>query len=146
MGEAQLASPGRAARHVARHASWLFVALALTGSAQNDSRQSGPSWINERSTSSVGGFGDAGSAEQERRLRALNAERQKSMIADVNKLLKLAAELDAEIGGANRDSLTSGQIAKVERIEKLARSVKEKMSTSVRGMEPVQEIFSVPVR
>jgi hypothetical protein len=68
----------------------------------------------------------------ERRLRMLNAERQKELVADTNKLLKLAQQLDAEIAGANPDSLTPDQLRRVAEIEKLARSVKDKMSTSVR--------------
>jgi len=71
---------------------------------------------------------------QEKQLRILNADRQKELVADANKLLKLARELDAEIGSTNPDSLTPEQLRRIAEIEKLAHSVKEKMSTSVRGM------------
>jgi hypothetical protein len=64
----------------------------------------------------------------EKRLRALNAERQKSLVSDTNKLLKLAQELEAEIGSENPGSLNPAQLHKIAEIEKLARSVKEKMS------------------
>jgi hypothetical protein len=69
----------------------------------------------------------------------LNAERQKALVADTNKLLKLVRDLDAEIGAANPDSLTPDQLRRIAEIEKLAHSVKEKMSTSVRGttMDPL---------
>jgi hypothetical protein len=69
----------------------------------------------------------------EKQLRLLNADRQKQLVADTNKLLKLAHDLDAEIGGTNPDSLTPDQLRKIAEIEKLAHSVKEKMSTSVSG-------------
>ena len=52
----------------------------------------------------------ATSSGSERQLRALNAERQRQLVTDTNKLLKLARELDAEIGSTNPDSLTSDQI------------------------------------
>ena len=72
--------------------------------------------------------------QDERLLRALNADRQKSMVSDANRLLRLAKELNAEIARTNPDSLSLDQLRKMAEIEKLARNVKEKMSTSVRGM------------
>jgi hypothetical protein len=79
---------------------------------------------------------DAGNVDpiwREKQLRALNADRQKEMVADANKLLKLVQDLNAEITTSNPDSLTPDQLRKIAEIEKLAHSVKEKMSTSVRG-------------
>ena len=72
--------------------------------------------------------------QDERQLRALNADRQKSLVSDTNKLLRLAKELNAEIARTNPDSLTLDQLHKMAEIEKLARNVKEKMSMSVRGL------------
>jgi hypothetical protein len=77
---------------------------------------------------------DPDSIEQERQMRALNADRQKSMVSDTNKLLKLVTELNAEVSSANSDTLSLNQLHKLAEIEKLAHSVKEKMSTSVRGV------------
>jgi hypothetical protein len=79
------------------------------------------------------GAAETDSLEEEKRLRALNADRQKRMVADADKLLKLATELNAEVSRANSASLTPDQLRKVEEIEKLAHSVKQKMATSVRG-------------
>jgi hypothetical protein len=82
----------------------------------------------------VGEFDDlsgAPSPENERLLHALNADRQKSLVSDTNKLLRLVNELNAEIARANSDSLTPAQLNKLAEIEKLAHSVKDKMSTSV---------------
>jgi hypothetical protein len=90
--------------------------------------------------------GNGDSAEVEKRLRALNAERQKSMVADTNKLLKLAQELQDEIGHTSPDALTPTQLRKVADIEKLAHSIKEKMSTSVRGAPEVRMPFPAVVR
>jgi hypothetical protein len=71
-------------------------------------------------------------AMEEKRLNALNTERQKNMIADTNKLVKLAAELNAEVNGKNLGQLTPDQLRKVAEIEKLAHGIREKMSTSVK--------------
>jgi hypothetical protein len=62
----------------------------------------------------------------------LNAARQKSLVTDAAKLLKLARQLDAEVAAANGNSFTPEQLHKIARIEKLARNVKEEMSSSVR--------------
>jgi hypothetical protein len=81
------------------------------------------------------GFVDSGSADQEKRLRALNADRQKGMISDADKLLKLARQLDTEIAGNKTEGLTADELRKFATIEKLARSVKQKMILSW-GSEP----------
>jgi hypothetical protein len=73
------------------------------------------------------------------RLRTANALRQMSLVADTNKLLRLVHELDAEIGKSSPDSLNADQLRKLAEIEKLAHSVKEKMSTPVRRAEEYQE-------
>jgi hypothetical protein len=84
--------------------------------------------------------------EQEKRLRALNAERQKSLVADTNKLLKLARELADEVDHTNPDTFTPAQLRKVADIEKLAHSIKDKMSTSVRGTPDFRPAFPAPSR
>ncbi len=84
---------------------------------------------------------------QEKRLKALNAERQKSMVADTNKLVKLAAELNAEINGKHPGELTLSQLRQVAEIEKLAHNIKEKMCTSVRPapmMAPPPPLMTPP--
>jgi len=67
----------------------------------------------------------------ERRIRGLNNERQKEMVSDTNKLLKLAQELNDEVAAKNAGTLTYDQLHKMALIEKLARSVKEKMADGV---------------
>lgn len=71
---------------------------------------------------------------EEKRLSALNVERQKSMVSDANKLLQLAGELNAEVTSANSESLTRAQLHKLGKIEKLAHGVREKMSDSLTPM------------
>jgi DnaJ-domain-containing protein 1 len=79
-------------------------------------------------------FPDTDPAAIERRLRALNAERQRSMVSDADKLLKLARELEEEISRTNPESLTEDQLRTIAKIEKLAHSVRDKMSNSVQGV------------
>jgi len=85
----------------------------------------------------------------ERRLRALNMERQKEMVSDTNKLLKLARELNAEVSGQKTEMLTPDQLHKIAEIEKLARNVKERMTSAVgetqTGIPPATIVYPVPV-
>jgi hypothetical protein len=69
-----------------------------------------------------------------RQRAALNAERQKEMISDTNKLLKLAKELNYEVAASGTDTLTPDDLHRLAEIEKLARSVKEKMA--IAGQTP----------
>jgi hypothetical protein len=129
--------PGRRMTLGTRQALWLALMLVLPGVAQN-----GPGGmrtpIDQLPGHHLGDLtddtGNGDDIDAEKRLRALNAERQKSMVSDANKLLKLAGELNAEVASANSESLTRAQLHKLGEIEKLAHGVKEKMSTSVRPM------------
>lgn len=73
------------------------------------------------------------SMQAEKRLNAMNEERQKALTADTAKLLKLATELNLEIAESNPGQLTPDQVRMVTEMEKLARSVREKMAMSLRG-------------
>ena len=72
--------------------------------------------------------------EEARRLRALNYAREKGMVSDAKKLLKLTTELNAEIAVANSGVLTPAQLQKLAKIEKLAHSVSEKMRAAAAFM------------
>lgn len=72
--------------------------------------------------------GDFDTVMAEKRVRALNIERQKRMVADANKLLILAKELNDEVASTNPQSFTVDQLRKIGEIEKLARSVRERMT------------------
>ena len=71
---------------------------------------------------------------QERRMRELKAAQHKALVSDTDKLLKLVAELNQEIDNSSPAALTPDQLRMVAEIEKLARSVKDKMRNSVQGM------------
>jgi hypothetical protein len=61
----------------------------------------------------------------------LNGERQRSLVADTVKLVKLANELNAEMAKEPGTAPTPAELRKVADIEKLAHSVKEKMEITV---------------
>lgn len=56
-----------------------------------------------------------------------NLIRQKDIIADANKLLELAKKLKAEVEKSNKDQLSLSVVDTAGQMEKLAKSVKEKM-------------------
>jgi hypothetical protein len=56
-----------------------------------------------------------------------NAERQKKLVEDTAKLLELATQLKADVDKTNKNILSVDVIKRAEEIEKLARSVKERM-------------------
>jgi hypothetical protein len=77
--------------------------------------------------------GNPDDPDQARRMRMLNAERQKSLVADTVKLLKLANELNLVLAKEDSAAPTQAELRKVADIEKLAHSVKEKMKITVMG-------------
>jgi hypothetical protein len=64
---------------------------------------------------------------------AANEERKKQIADDTTKLLKLAADLKAEVDKTNKDTLSLNVIRKADEIERLAHNVKEKMKLTVGG-------------
>jgi hypothetical protein len=64
---------------------------------------------------------------QEQPVRTEVSDKQKKLAADTDKLLVLATELKQEVDKTNKDVLSVGVIKKADEIEKLARSVKERL-------------------
>ncbi|HZP07356.1 MAG TPA: hypothetical protein VFB43_20820 [Terracidiphilus sp.] len=81
--------------------------------------------------------------EVEKRLRMINAERQKAMVSDTDKLVRLATELNEDIAKSNSGQLSPAQLRKVAEIEKLAHSVRDKMLMSVRGPQLNGQPFNI---
>ncbi|MGA9720705.1 MAG: hypothetical protein WBQ79_20660 [Acidobacteriaceae bacterium] len=59
--------------------------------------------------------------------KARNADRQKQLQRDTDKLLSLAKELKDEVDKSNKDTLSVDVVKKAAEIEKLAKSVKDRM-------------------
>lgn len=79
----------------------------------------------------------------ERELNALNIERQKEIVSDSNKLLRLARELNEEVAANSSSTLTVDQLHQIAQIEKLARGIKQKMADGVG--QPVLPTVQIPV-
>lgn len=77
--------------------------------------------------------------QAQRQLKALNEARQKLLVRDADRLLRLALELRDEVAASGADHLTPVQLRKLGDMEKLARSVREKMSYSATGGPEVNE-------
>ncbi len=69
----------------------------------------------------------ANPAMQEQMAERRNSERQRQLVADTEKLFHLAEQLRDEVSKSNKDQLSIPVMKKSEEIEKLAKSVKEKM-------------------
>jgi len=78
-------------------------------------------------------YGHDSNSPDKKRIQMLNAERQKALVSDADRLFKLAKELNDEVAEQDDAALSSEQLRKVEEIGKLAKSVKSKMSFSVGG-------------
>jgi hypothetical protein len=64
---------------------------------------------------------------QEKMEKARNVDRQKQLERDTDKLLSLAKELKEDVGKSNADTLSVDVVKKAAEIEKLAKSVKDRM-------------------
>jgi hypothetical protein len=59
--------------------------------------------------------------------KAPMSEKQKELLADIDKLVKMSADLEVSVGKSTKDELSLDVVRKAEAVEKLARSVKERM-------------------
>jgi endonuclease III len=82
----------------------------------------------------------------QRQLRALNAQRQKELVKDTAKLLILAKALNAQTQDENAATLTESQWKEIDRIAKLAHSVKEKMVQTYGGRQIFEPQMGPPIR
>ena len=74
---------------------------------------------------------DPGEEKMEReREKALNKQRQTNLQKDTDRLLQLATELKQYVDKTNEHTLSLDVIKKADEIEKLAKSVKDKMRGS----------------
>lgn len=64
------------------------------------------------------------------RMHALDEQRQKKLVEDTNKLLLLATQLKEEVDKSTKDTLSITVITRAAEIEKLAKSIKEKMKAN----------------
>jgi hypothetical protein len=67
---------------------------------------------------------------EEQQAKARNTERQKELIAETQKLVALANELQTDVTKSTKDTLSLDVIRKADEIDKLARNVREKMKNA----------------
>lgn len=92
---------------------------------------------------SNGPFGHESNSPDKKRMQMLNAERQRGLISDTEKLVKMARELNDEMAENGSEAMTTEQVHKVEVIGKLAKSIKEKMSFSVGGYPSIEPPLTI---
>jgi hypothetical protein len=115
---------------------WLIPVLVLLGGASSvvpAVQAPVPNQITPNQQNPFGEYAESGPLDAQKRVSRLNADRHKTLVTDTNKLLKLAEELDAEVAANQSDALTPDELHKIAAIEKLARSVREKMAISFGG-------------
>lgn len=64
---------------------------------------------------------------EEQQMKTRNNERQKKLVSDTNRLLALAQDLKEQVDKTNKDAPSMDAAKKAEEIEKLAKSVKDRM-------------------
>ena len=73
------------------------------------------------------GTGDEVPKLQEQQANSRNVDRQKKLQADTERLLTLATQLKEEVDKTDKNTLSLEVIKKADEIEKLAKSVKDRM-------------------
>jgi len=105
--------------------------LAVHGTAQSQNRPSNPAAQGSHTVPVDPVANGNGDESQDRMFREMakkaNLERQAALKNDTEKLLKLAEELKASVDKSSASVLSLEVLKKAEEIEKLARSVKDKM-------------------
>jgi len=105
----------------------ILVIVATTLIAQQSGTQNGapPPYTGESPAQRAE---DVWDAQQHKAMeKKANLQRQQDIRKDTEKLLELATELKQEVDKSNADTLSLGVVKKAEEIEKLAKSVKNKM-------------------
>lgn len=129
--------PGLRARLFVRGIAGAVVISGLTLACNLNSQQQGqesPSHPNPVLNRLPDAHGQMAMREQQPRQANSDAASSKRQIADDSaKLLKLAGDLKAEVDKTSKDTLSIGVIRKADEIEKLARTVKEKMKLTMGG-------------
>ena len=114
------------------------VALPLTGQAPGQNGMGSQSSMNGQNSGTKQGKFDPFNPSpaqtdpsqqqmEDERARMRNADRQKHLVNDTQKLLQLATELKTDVDKTNKNILSIDVIKKADEIERLAHSVKEKM-------------------
>ncbi|MGA2250097.1 hypothetical protein [Terracidiphilus sp.] len=133
-------SPGRKAEHALALLLLVITALACRAQVSPGTGALDPSQTSTQFPARMIPPDREDMTQEMRRMRMLNVARQKSMVSDAEKLLALARELNAGVG-AGGNALSAEQRMKMAAdIEKLAHSIRDKMSYVPGSSSPVQPL------
>ena len=107
----------------------LLIGVAV-GQAGNATPQAGAASATDAQKPAVqSGKAAEGAGQKDSKAAPMSAEEQQQaqLVADTNKLYQLAQELKVEVAKSNKDTLSISVIKKATEVEKLARSLKERM-------------------
>lgn len=109
----------------------LFLALATVALPARAQQSSGPPTpVSPDRLPDIGNTPPPGSADSHMlhdMAKERNLMRQKEIVDDTNRLLDLAKQLKAAVDKSNKDQLSLSVVDTANEIEKLAKTVKEKM-------------------
>ena len=108
----------------------LLVGIAAGQTGKDTAPQAGAtSATDAQKAAGQSGKAEEGAAQKDVKAGPMSAEEQQQaqLVADTNKLYQLAQELKVEVAKSNKDTLSISVIKKATEVEKLARSLKERM-------------------
>ncbi|HWE86393.1 MAG TPA: hypothetical protein VG267_15725 [Terracidiphilus sp.] len=116
---------------------FLAIALLLGApvAAQSPGTQGPPATSHPQVLDPFVGFNDANIAGHQAKM--LNIQRQKAIVSDTDKILKLARELNADATSGYSNLSPAERLRKADEIEKLAKNIREKMTYAVGMPAPV---------
>jgi type VI protein secretion system component VasF len=128
----RMRSPTRSLDAISRWVAILLATALCTGMHAQQADHSNPpplpSAMNPMPSFGTANSSDPAAAEMARQMALKRAvQRQQDIVDQTTKLLVLAQELKSDVDKSNKDQLSTAVIKKAEAIEKLAKSVKEKM-------------------
>ena len=129
----------------ALRAIWVLAVFLLGAVAAQPAGQQVPNQLGRHQPNPFGNADELDPVLAARQMRALNEERQKSIVSDTERLLKLVREFNAEIASGEAVPLTVPQVRRLAEIEKLARDVKQKMSVSLVGGPALHDPGTQPI-
>lgn len=94
--------------------------------------QTGPGGMSRNNTTDLGAADVPLNQQQmeEQQIKARNTERQKQLVADTQKLVALANELETDVSKSTKDTLSLDVVRKADEIEKLAKTVRDRMKNA----------------
>src|SRR5260370_38479777 len=114
-------------------ASVLLLALPWAVAAQEQKDTTQPSSANAASAKQTATASDQKAGDKSAQKAATGAPmtpseaRQAQLVADTERLYQLTQELKAEVAKSNKDTLSIAVVKKAAEVEKLAKSLKERM-------------------